>query len=377
MKQAIYYMLFTTPLMHTIMPDLIESSLALLEECIDEQVYVPRVFNRRLDNLLADMSIDDLINYILQTEELENRYLINGAAAVIVDRLDDETIDKETTLTHLKNILSPSTYAFINKYIDFKNQKKQTRACGNIELSIADYVSLNDLPLEYLGNIGILRFDNKNLTSLYGIQDISLSDVGLILLTQNCIVGDTLDPQFPSDPFPGLSNAYNLLINKNMIESLPATFFQSTPSMRVVNLSQNHLTTIPSALTNYTDQIAILKLSYNMLTSIPASDTMSIPLLEYLYLDNNALNSLPSNLLTNNPALNYLFLNNNQFATWPVGELDNQVALIYLDLSYNSLIDFIPDTIIDGAEVILTGNPLTTLQQGLIQATHPAVSFLF
>lgn len=378
MKKLVYCLLFIHTLIHTAVPDVIESSLVLLQECMQDQyAYIPRIFNEKLNTLLADIDTDDLITYMLEAEKMSDYYLINGMAAIIVDRLEDDPVNKEVMLSHLQITLKPETYAFINKYIHFKSHKKATRACGGTELSVADYVSLYDVPLEYLGNVGILRFDNRNLTSLYGMQDISLSDVGLIILSNNCIVGDTLDPQFPNDPFSGLSNAYNLLINKNMIESLPATFFQSTPLMQSINLSQNRLTSLPSVFTSYTDQLALLKLSYNQLTSIPISDMISIPILESLYLDNNAITDLPSNLLSANPTLHYLFLNNNQLTQWPTSELDAQTELIYLDLSYNSLIDFAPAAISKGAEVVLTGNPLTSSQQDFIQSAYPDISFLF
>lgn len=358
--------------------DLIELSLALLEECMDENVYIPRVFNRKLDTFLANIATDDLIPYMLQAEEIGNSYLINGMAAVIVDRIDDEAINTEEMLVSLKNILKPSTYAFINKYIMIKKHKKMTRACSpGTELSIADYVSLYDVPLEYLGNIGILRFDNKNINSLYGMQDISLSDVGLIILANNCIVGDTLDPQFPADPFPGLTNAYNLLINKNMIESLPQTFFQSTPLMREVNLAQNQLKSIPAALTSNIEQLALLKLSYNMLSSIPPSDVMNTPILEVLYIDNNSLTDLPENFFMQNPLMNYLYINNNRLTSWPASAIDSLIELIYLDLSYNSLVDFTPDVLLPGCQVILQGNALTISQQDVIQSTYPDVYFTF
>ncbi len=371
------YCLFLTIIINNLdASDLIESSLTILAECMNEHAYTPRIFNEKLDILFSNTTIQELMLNLIKAQDSKNSYLINGIAAVIVDRLNKE--EEQETLAQIQNMVTPETYAFINKYISIKNHKKSTRACSpGAELSIADYVSLYDVPLEYLGSMGILRFDNKNINSLYGIQDISLSDVGLIILANNCIFGDTLDPQFPADPFVGLPNAYNLLINKNMIESLPATFFKSTPFMREVNLGQNQLTSIPAAFTSNIDELALLRLSYNMLSKIPSEDLMNCPILEVLYIDHNSLKDLPEDFFIKNPLMNYLYINNNELTSWPSSAIDSLIELIYLDLSYNSLVDFTPDTLLPGSQIILTGNALTISQEDVIQSTYPDVYFTF
>jgi hypothetical protein len=375
LMRRIWLLFFTIMINSLQASELIESSLTILEECMDEHIYVPRIFNQRLNEFLIDVTLNDLIQCLVKAEELGNAYVINGIAAVIVDRLD---LEPEEILVQLQNRVTPQTYAFINKYIAIKNHKKITRACSpGTELSIADYVSIYDVPLEYLGNVGILRFDNKNITSLYGMQDISLSDVGIIILTNNCIVGNTLDPQFPDDPFQGLSNAYTFLINKNRIESLPVTFFQSTPLVREVNLAQNQLQSVPTAFANRLDQLGLLRLSSNKISSIAPSDILFAPILEILYLDNNLLQDLPIHFFEKIPEVNTLSLSKNRLSSWPGSVIESLVDPIYLDLANNSLVDFNPGFIAPGSQVILTGNALTASQIETIKLNYPDAYFIF
>lgn len=362
---------------HSHPSDLIETSCSILQECMHEDVYIPRRFNKKLNLLLANATVDELIEFIIQAEKLDNSYLINGAAAIIIDRLDNDPINKESLLTYLEQILQKTTYAFITKYNKLKQSIMVTRACGDIELSVADYLSQNDLPLEHLGQVGILRFDSKNLTSLYGIQNISLSDVGYIVFNGNCITGNIVDPQFPANPFQGLPNTYHLLMDDNMIESLPANFLNLTPTMRELSISQNLLSALSSSFTTTVDTLAYLNLSTNALASIPSTIFNNNPFLETLYLDHNLLTSIPSNLFQQNPKITFLYLNNNLLTLWPTNLLNNLTQLRYLDLSFNSLTAFAPTSLPNGCQVILTGNLLTALQQALIQATYPNVSFIF
>lgn len=358
-------------------PSSLESCLDLLRECSQDHVYIPRIFNPKLSLLLTDLSFDELISLMQQADEYGNNYVINGVGAIVVDRLESIETDKKHILSFLQNKLTPHAYAFITKYINFKKHKQNTRACTTPEFSIAEYVSLYDVPLDHLGNIGILRFDNKNLTSIYGLQNISLSNVGLVILNNNCIVGNTLDPQFPSDPFVGLPNTYNLFFTQNLIESLPTTFFKSIPAIRTITLGKNNLTTIPQALLSGIDQLALLSLSSNKITSISNDIFVNMPLLDTLYIDNNLLIGISDELFNKNPNLRKLYINNNQITNLPSNLFDNLTELVYLDLGYNSLTDFIPDYIRPGAEVVLIGNPLTQSQQDTIKAAYPENNFVF
>lgn len=384
MNRRLFFLLYVifsmlaTPTVCFDKTNFIKIALAILEKCMANEhshAHVPDIFNKRLSVLLAHTTLDNLIDLMLEAEKANNPYILNGVAAAIADKLGPSPKGQQLALLHEQ--LSSLSYALIIKHSKFHMGSHAHRSCGGTPLSIADYVSLYDVPIEYFGNIGILWFYDQNINSLDGIQDISGSDIGFIVLSNNCIVGTDLDPQFPADPFQGMSNAYYLFADNNLIESLPSTFFNSVPGMREVYLGNNLLTELPDGLFSSLDQLAILELSYNTLTTVTANNIQNLSLLNQLYLDNNSLTEIPSDLFSSSTDLLYIFLNNNALTSWPSTAFNNLINSAYLDLSNNALTNFEPEFLPDGSEVILTGNLLTSSQEDVLVANFPAVNFIF
>ncbi len=356
---------------------LVDQSLLLLEHLQQHKgIYIPRVFNQELSYLLHDLSEDEFVAFMHSAELIDNDYLLNGVAAVLVDRLFLYDLD-EQRLADMLSLFSDRSVSFIKKYIMLKRVRRVTRACGDVDRTAADYMSEFDMPLEHLGNIGILRFDNKELTSLYGIQDVSVLDVGIAAFNDNCILGNTLDPQFPTNAFQGLPNIIFIFLNNNKIESLPSSFFDNLALLEVVYLDHNLLTDIPTGLLSGLDELALLNLSTNMLTTVTTMDFSASTRLDTIYLDHNSLTDIPADFFQNNTMLRSIFLNNNFLPTWPPAVLNTIEHLDMLDLADNVLVSFEPESLLDGSEVILSGNLLTTSQEDFLESMFPEVIFVF
>lgn len=335
--------------------------------------YIPRVYNKQLADMMRGVSVEDLIKLMDMAEEQDNVYVLNGVASVLVDHVTDDS-----SVAHVEEQLSSRAYGFVRKYRYLKERFPVTRACGDVEISVADYVSANDVPLFYLGNVGILLFDNKNLTSLYGLQDLSYTDVNIVSLAYNCILGSSQDPQFPNNAFQGLPNIVWLFLNDNKIEDLPGSFFDSIAGLDFLNLSNNQLITLPDGLFSALDQLGELNLSTNMLLTVSTYDNFAnAQNLEVIDLSYNSLTELPDTLFANNTLLQEIALNNNQLSSWPSSLLNGLTESVDLDLSYNVLTSFEPNSLPDGSDVILTGNALTVSQEDFLVSSFPEVSFTF
>lgn len=361
----------------------IKTASDILEKCKkNDEKYITDCFNKKLAKLLAKKDLEELMKFLSEAEAFGNPYIINGVASLIAKKLSSPISGKELALLHEK--LSSLGCALVLDNIRPNNEHShnhphhhKTRTCNGTLLSIGEYLSLNDAPILYLGSVGILLFNDKNISSLNGLQDLSNTDINIAIFNDNCIAGSNDDPNFPVDPFQGIPNTYYFIADNNLIESLPTTFFDSTPAMQEIYLGHNLLTTLPEGLFSNLDQLGLLELSYNMLTTMTSSDLLNLTDLNILFLDNNSLVDIPSDLIDGNANLRYLYLNNNVLSSWPPAALNNIGNSIYLDLSYNNLTSFEPESIADGAEIILTGNSLTTSQQDFLVATFPEVYFTF
>lgn len=252
-----------------------------------------------------------------------------------------------------------------------------TRACGDVERSVGDYVNDFGVPIEHLGSIGILRFDDKELTSLNGVQDLSYLDVAIATFAYNCILGSSRDPQFPDHAFQGLPNIAWLFLNDNKIENLPGSFFDDIQGLALLDLQNNELVTLSEGLFNGLEDLSVLRLSTNMLITVSTADFADLQNLQVLYLDYNSLSELPADLFQLKPMLTDIFLNNNVLGSWPPSLLNDLLELHKIDLSYNVLTSFEPESLVDGSEVVLTGNLLTMSQEEFLESYFPEVTFTF
>lgn len=370
--------LFAAPMASAHKPEFIKTALDILEKCMKhDNKHIAKCFNKKIKDLLAQNNLHQLIEHMLEAEAERNPYILNGVATVIAEKLHKPVSGQKLAALHEQ--LSSFSYALIIEHIkcDGGFECSKTRSCTGTPLSIADYVAAFGVPIFYLGNIGILLFDDSNINSLNGLQDISIPEVAFVALSNNCIVGSDLDPNFPTDPFQGMPNTSYFFADNNLIENLPSTFFHSASFVSEIFLGNNLLTTLPEGLFSNLDELGLLELSYNMLTTVTTTDILNLAALNMLFLDHNSLVDIPSDLIDGNPELIYLFLNDNVLASWPSTALNNVDTSMYVDLSNNNLTNFEPESIPDGSEIILAGNPLTSSQQDFLVASFPNVYFIF
>ncbi len=114
-----------------------------------------------------------------------------------------------------------------------------------------------------------------------------------------------------------------------------------------------------------------------MLTTVTTMDFSASTRLDTIYLDHNSLTDIPADLFQNNTMLRSIFLNNNFLPTWPPAVLNTIEHLDLLDLADNVLVSFEPESLLDGSEVILSGNLLTTSQEDFLESMFPEVIFVF
>ncbi len=353
---------------------LVTDALRILQKLEQkENLYIPRVLNKELYNLLIDLCNDELIRFMHKAEQLGNKQIINSTAAVIVDRFDVTNIK---TQQYIQEQVAEQTYPFIAKYINFKKKNKNTRACSGTSMSIQEYVDTYGLPIISFGSASILVFDSQDIDSLYGMQNINDNTVFLILLSNNCIAGSDVDPQFPSAPFAGVPNTDSLFLHNNNITALPSDFLSGLSYLVDLTLAGNQLTSLPAGFL-YDKDLQWFDVSNNNFSSTSSINLSSMVDLQIMDLSNNPLGSIPATYFQNNTALTEIYVDNTGLLLWPTNLLDNAANLQYLDASDNSLVTFLPASIADGSTVILTGNLIPTLTQLVIVAAYPNVNFVF
>lgn len=243
--------------------------------------------------------------------------------------------------------------------------------------SIQNYIDLyGPFTMATANNGQILDFNKDNITSLYGLQNITNYDVVAVRLIGNCITGNTVDQSFPDTPFQGLPHTQEVRLNQNNIESLPVTFLSGLDQLAYVILGNNQLSNFPENFFKGHDLI-YLGIANNKLTSLDTVDIHNMPSLQNFIVNNNAITSIPVDYFKNNPILTIIYLNKNSLTDWPATTLNYNSFLAYLDLSYNFLSDFQPDYIHENSTIALTGNPINTSTQDEIQSKYSQVNFIF
>ena len=285
-------------------------------------------------------------------EKLENpdtSFIINIATTTQLDTVHDQTIKRNQTVQHV----CPAPYS-IQNFIDLY---------GPFTMAAPD-------------NGQILDFTRNNITSLYGLQNITNHDVIAVRLIGNCITGNTVDESFPDTPFQGLPNTIEIRLAQNHIESLPSTFLSGLDHLAYITLGNNQLSNFPDNFFSGHDLI-YLGIANNKFSSLDSIDISNMPSLRHFTIENNNITSISTDYFKNNPALTSIYLTANSLIEWPDTALNSTSYLQELNLSYNALTDFSPDYISEGAIISLTGNPIPLSIQDEIQSKYPTIYFIF
>lgn len=202
---------------------------------------------------MRNASINDLVNLFLAANYLDIPFILNGAAAVLADRLIKGS-NPEELLKNIK-ILADKTapndaQGAAKRYFNENEKKIVIRITRDLlpyimrhiahrqyslteEYSIADYIrehGQRELDVEesyYEGKLR-LNLEKKKLTSLFGIQLIkqeTIKSIYVLALGENCFFNFSLDPQGVEKPFVGFTNLMILELDRNELVQLNPQLF--------------------------------------------------------------------------------------------------------------------------------------------------------
>ncbi len=353
---------------------LIDTSNSLLDLVItqSETVFIPRLFQPDINSLLDGLEEASLVDYLAIADTSEYDYLINAGAAVLVDTLTQSELDHPTDkLAEWQTELSAYVMDFIDKFITLR-QNGITQ-----EWSIADFVNAFGVPVEYLGNIALLLFQNKNLTSLFGLQNISNEDVYALIFYNNYLFGPPRDVQFPSDPFG--SNFHTILVvalyDNPTFKNLPSDIFQNRTEVKELYLGNMGLHSFSDTLFSHLHELRTLQLSENNLPEISHEQIKDLYRLEKLALDINTFGTLPDDLFNGISFIEALSMQDCSLIAWPVSLVDGLIDLEELYLNNNQLDAFDAHQLPDGLYIDLQGNNITQSQVEVLEEKFPDVTF--
>ena len=96
-----------------------------------------------------------------------------------------------------------------------------------IEYTIADCLTVEDLPIEFMAKEDQqLHLNNKQLTSFRGLVNMSNTKLFMSMdLDNNYLISPYRDTYDVRSPFIKMTNLQTLNLETNLLERLPATFF--------------------------------------------------------------------------------------------------------------------------------------------------------
>lgn len=353
---------------------LIDTSNSLLDLIItqSETVFIPRLFQPDINSLLDGLVEESIIDYLDVADASKYDYLINAGSAVLVDSLTQSELDHpEGKVTEWEAELSAYVMQFVDKFIILRQNGRAQ------EWSVADFISTFGLPIGYLGNVAALMFQNRKLTSLFGLQNINNDAICALILNKNYLFAPPRDVQFPSDPFGG--NFYIVLqitlFDNPTLRTLPANLFQNRMEVKELYMRNIGLHSFSDELFSNLYSLRVLHLRDNYLKEVSHAQIQNLTMLEDLALDGNLLSVLPDNLFDGLSRIEWLCLQDNSLISWPTSVLDGLIDLEELYLGNNALDAFDPNVISDGTHVYLEGNNITQSQLEVLEEKFPDVTF--
>ncbi len=321
-------------------------------------------------------------------------FLVNACASTIVSRFDIAPSDMVTLSTALA-LLSESASAsweepilkLLTKHFLLKKNNLQ-------ELNVADYLYAYSQPA--IEN-GVLSFENKKLTSLYGLYQIADKESVVSLRVRNNFLYDGLNIK---GLFSGFTNLQVLDLARSNLIMLPDLFHNGwgIATLKDMRLSDNQLKHLDSAIFLELDNLEMLDLSYNVIETLPANVFEHLISLDVLRLNSNTnlqeidpdafiglrnlrvldlafgdLSELPSTVFDDLKSLNNLDLRGNQLQDLDPLIFSNLFNLEILDLRNNNL-EILPPTLLSQnpllEELYLGENRLTSIESMFERPRH-------
>jgi len=347
----------------------------------DELLYIPRAFQPIVDEALQNSSDDEVVDLFLAANYLDIPFILNGAAAVLADRLIKRSHPTELLYTTKEESLNlrlinlgiladktapneaqedAKTY-FRNNKIDFVTRIPKDllqkyvirhvvlRRCGiTQEYSIADYIREHGEPTLELGNENSynegkleLNLKTEGLTSLFGIQLLkqeTMKTADVLILSDNCFFNFSLDPQGVEKPFEGFTNLWLLELNQNQLVELNSQLFSGLARLERLELFSNKFTQINPLWFVNLEELNMLDLGSNKIARINLLALCSqFKHMETLLLNDNQLTSLelpdnPTAEMLKSLELDQLNLENNQFSRDEKNRIRSSLIGIIMDL---------------------------------------------
>ena len=332
--------------------------------------FIARNIRPLVEPALKNLSIDQIKDFIKENDILDFPYfLINAGAKIYVERFlknhPNAEWDKLKQAIELGGIEE-------DIHIYFKKHFKLIEAGAKEELSIADYIALYGQPEQRpaFGTI-TLTLTNKNLTSLYGVDQLSITEhVKGLDLSQNYILDQHYDPDYPIKPFSTFSNLESLFLNGNKITTIQSNAFQGLNNLKDLPLSGNRITTIEPNAFQGLNNLKDLHLSGNRITTIEPNAFQGLDNLKNLNLYFNRITTIQTNAFQGLGSLKSLVLTNNPITTIQTNAFKGLNKLASLLLINNQITTIEPNTF-DGLgnleKLVLTNNPITTIQTNAFQ----------
>ncbi len=297
--------------------------------------FIARNVQPFVNTVLSPQNIDPVKEVAQAAHFLEIPFLINAGAKVYVEKYLEKRPKAEwhNVLGAIKGDFSEDIHMY------FKKHFKLAKAGAKKELSIADYIALYGQPEQrpVFGTI-TLTLKNEGLTSLYGFSQLSITEnVKRLNLSQNYILDQQYDPDYPAEPFSTFSNLESLYLDSNQITTVQTNAFLGLNKLESLHLYNNQITTIEPNAFQELNKLKTLHLEDNQITTVQTNAFQGLNNLEELYLDENKITTIQTNAFRGLNNLAWLYLKKNKITTIQSNAFQGLNKLVRLRLENNPL----------------------------------------
>ena len=254
-------------------------------------------------------------------------------------------------IAYMQVVLDKDAIAKIKNY----NNRNHTH------VSIQNLIDSGRMPA--ISNNKSLHLKGKNITSLYGLQNIENKEsIEYLNLSHNFITA------IGNNAFAGFSSLTTLYIRNNGIEAVEDNAFEGLSGLVNLSLSNNNITAIgENAFTNF-KTLKYLSLTKNFLEDIKDNLFAQLGVLEELHLIDNKIEILKKNTFAGLDALRELYLDGNVIKTIEEDAFAGLNALKELYLGGN-VIEVIEEDALNGLKALISlnldRNKITTIVKNM------------
>lgn len=201
-------------------------------------------------------------------------------------------------------------------------------------------VNLNDQDLSFLPNrIGELFPNVRKIDATRDckIKQIKRSNFKNMYKLENLDLFNNLIRDISSDTFNDLKKLKSINLAYNKLKKIQPRTFANNPSLEWVDLSHNQIQTIVPR--NFEDSnINHLLINNNLIETIPFDAFDGADSLLSIYTQDNEIKSLHKDIFSKNPQLNEIHAYDNEIEELPEGLFRNNKRLSFLELQNNQII---------------------------------------